>query len=150
MNKLSSKIYRFLYGRYGIDELYKFCIIIYFILIVLDFFIQSRILTSLELLLFIIIMYRSLSKNKRARSKENQKYLEIKNAITNKINIIKKRWNDRNTHMYKKCPKCQTTLRLPLKKGTHTVKCPKCKNRFEVKCRRNEKVKVEVIRKKKV
>ena len=47
-----------------------------------------------------------------------------------------------------KCPKCKKVLRLPLKKGTHTCKCPVCNNKFEVKCRRGEKVKVEVIKNK--
>ena len=50
--------------------------------------------------------------------------------------------------MYKKCIHCKTVLRLPLKKGVHTVKCPNCKKRFEVKCRRDEKIQVEVIKKK--
>ena len=48
--------------------------------------------------------------------------------------------------MYKKCPKCKQKLRLPLKKGIHTVKCPNCKEKFEVKCNRNEKVKVEIVK----
>lgn len=148
MNKLVSKLYKFLYGRYGIDELYKFSIVLYFILVIINLFLKSAIIEAIELLLFIIILYRSLSKNKKARKKENDKYLHIKNKISKKINLIKKRWNDRNTHMYKKCPKCKTILRLPLKKGNHTVKCPECKNRFQVKCRRCEKVKVEVIRNK--
>lgn len=30
--------------------------------------------------------------------------------------------------MYKKCPNCRQKIRLPLKKGKHTVKCPKCSN----------------------
>ena len=45
-----------------------------------------------------------------------------------------------------KCPKCKTVLRLPLKKGIHTCKCPTCHNKFEVKCKKNEKVKVKVIK----
>jgi uncharacterized C2H2 Zn-finger protein len=132
--------------RYGIDELYKFCIILYFILIIGNFIFNSFIITILELILLIIILYRSLSKNIYRRRIENNKYLDIKNSITRKIERYKKIIRDRNTHMYKKCPKCSTTLRLPLKKGRHIVKCPKCSNRFEVKCRRGEKVKVEVIK----
>ena len=44
------------------------------------------------------------------------------------------------------CPKCKQKIRLPLKKGTHTVKCPNCNNRFEVKCKKDEKIKVEVVK----
>lgn len=146
MGKFNNKLYNFMRGRYGADDLYKFCLIIYFILLVIDLFVKSNILTLLELLLLIFIFYRFFSKNTYKRRKENNKYLDIKNNIFGKGKQIKRRWNDRNTHIYKKCPKCKATLRLPLKKGVHTVKCPKCSNKFEVKCRRNEKVKVEVIR----
>jgi len=148
MNNLRNKLYKFLYGRYGVDELYKLGIIIYFILVLINIFYKSSIISLLETILFVAIMYRAFSKNIYKRKKENERYLKIKNRIINKFKNLKRRWNDRYTHMYKKCPKCKQTLRLPLKKGTHTVKCPKCENRFSVKCKRNEKVKVEVIRNK--
>lgn len=149
MNNLRNKLYKFLYGRYGIDELYKFGVLIYFILVIINIIFKSSIISLLETLLFILIMYRTFSKNHKARKKENEKYLSIKKKFITKIKKIQKRWSDRNTHMYKKCPKCKKTLRLPLKKGTHTVKCPNCENRFQVKCRKNEKIKVEIIKNKK-
>jgi hypothetical protein len=31
------------------------------------------------------------------------------------------------------CPHCKANLRLPRKKGKHSVVCPRCKERFEVK-----------------
>ena len=148
MNRFSKKLYRFFYGRYGPDELYKFCLILYFVLIIINFFITSQILTVIELLLLVVILYRSLSKNTIKRRKENEQFLKLKNKCSTMIKRWKKRWKDRNTHIYKKCPNCKTTLRLPLKKGTHTVKCPKCHHRFPVKCRRDEKIKVEVIKNK--
>ena len=51
-----------------------------------------------------------------------------------------------NKALYKRCPKCHQVLKLPLKKGTHTVKCPECGNSFTVKCNRNEVVKAEIIK----
>ena len=48
--------------------------------------------------------------------------------------------------MYKKCPNCKQKIRLPLKKGKHTVKCPNCSYKFEVKCRKDEKIKVEIVK----
>ena len=83
---------------------------------------------------------------KSKRSKENKKYLEIVGKIRGYFDYQKKKYKDRNTHMYKKCPKCRQKLRLPLKKGIHTVKCPSCKEKFEVKCRRNEKIEVEIVK----
>lgn len=36
-------------------------------------------------------------------------------------------------HCFRICPECQANIRLPKKKGKHTVVCPRCKCRFEVK-----------------
>ena len=148
MNKFINSLYKFMYGRYGVDELYKLGVVLWIILSIINIFINSRIITIIELLLIVIIIYRSLSKNIVKRKYENQVYLKLKKELKNKVNLIKRKWQDRNTHIYKKCPKCKTVLRLPLKKGRHTCKCPTCNNKFEVKCRRGEKVRVEVIKNK--
>lgn len=36
-------------------------------------------------------------------------------------------------HCFRICPECKANIRLPKKKGKHTVVCPRCKCRFEVK-----------------
>lgn len=33
---------------------------------------------------------------------------------------------------YATCPNCQATLRLPRQRGKHTVRCPRCGNRFGI------------------
>ena len=121
-----NKIYKFMDGRYGIDELYKFLLIICTILI--------------------LSTIRFLSKNKSKRQKENQIYIKIKNKIIKYYQYQKKRYQDHNTHIYRKCPKCKQKIRLPLKKGKHTVKCPNCQHHFIVKCPRNEKIKIEIVK----
>ena len=146
MNKFINKLQRFLNGRYGPDELYKFMLIICLMIIIINMFINSIILRILELIIFGLALFRFLSKNRYKRNKENKKYLEFINKIKNFFDYQKKKYNDRDTHMYKKCPKCKQKIRLPLKKGKHTVKCPNCKERFEVKCKKNEKIKVEIIK----
>lgn len=146
MNKFINKVQRFLNGRYGPDELYRFLLIICLIIIIVNMFVNSVILRVLELIVFGLALYRFLSKKKNKRSKENRKYLEFVGKIKGYFDYQKKKYKDRNTHMYKKCPKCRQKLRLPLKKGIHTVKCPSCKEKFEVKCRRNEKIEVEIVK----
>lgn len=143
---MNNKLRTFMIGRYGIDELYKVLSIVYFILILVNIFIKSKIITILEILLIIIIFYRFLSKNIKQRRKENDLYLKIKNKVVSIFNYNKKKYKDRNTHMYKKCPNCGQKIRLPLKKGKHTVKCPRCNYKFEVKCHKNEKIKVEIVK----
>ena len=148
MSKWQNRLYNFFYGRYGTDELYQFNLIVYLILLFINIFFNSMILFAIELILITFTFYRVLSRNVKRRTKENKFYLKIKNNIFNQFILMKRKWKDRNTHMYKKCIHCKTVLRLPLKKGVHIVKCPNCKKRFEVKCRRDEKIQVEVIKKK--
>ena len=144
--KFGDRYIKFMKDRYGIDELYKFLLLICFVLIVINTFISNNVIRLFEVLLIVIIFYRYMSKNIKLRKKENDKYLEIKDKIIKLFDYNKKKYKDRNTHMYKKCPKCKQKIRLPLKKGKHTVKCPNCGNRFDVACHKDEKIKVEIIK----
>lgn len=144
--KFGDRYIKFMKDRYGIDELYKFLLLICFVLLVINTFVSNNIIRLFEVLLNVIIFYRYMSKNIKLRKKENDKYLEIKDKIIKLFDYNKKKYKDRNTHMYKKCPKCKQKIRLPLKKGKHTVKCPNCGNRFDVACHKDEKIKVEIIK----
>lgn len=144
--KFGDRYIKFMKDRYGVDELYKFLLLICFVLIVINTFISNNIIRLFEVLLIVIIFYRYMSKNIKLRKKENDKYLEIKDKIIKLFDYNKKKCKDRNTHMYKKCPKCKQKIRLPLKKGKHTVKCPNCGNKFDVACHKDEKIKVEIIK----
>ena len=142
------KLQRFMIGRYGSDELYKFLFKLYIGLFIIDLFFYSRILNILELLVIFIMFYRFFSKKIYTRRKENDKYLELKGLFLKPFKNIKRNFNDRDYFVYKKCSKCKTTLKLPLphKMGIQRVKCPKCKYRIKFLCLRQEKV--EVIKKK--
>ena len=144
--KFGDRYIKFMKDRYGIDELYKFLLLICFVLLVINTFIGNNVIRLFEVLLIVIIFYRYMSKNIKLRKKENDKYLEIKDKIIKLFDYNKKKYKDRNTHMYKKCPKCKQKIRLPLKKGKHTVKCPNCGNKFDVACHKDEKIKVEIIK----
>lgn len=144
--KFGDRYIKFMKDRYGVDELYKFLLLICFVLLVINTFVSNNIIRLFEVLLIVIIFYRYMSKNIKLRKKENDKYLEIKDKIIKLFDYNKKKYKDRNTHMYKKCPKCKQKIRLPLKKGKHTVKCPNCGNKFDVACHKDEKIKVEIIK----
>ena len=149
MNNLQNKIYRFMYGRYGIDELYKFSLIVYIILLILNRFINSKIIYTLEWILIFTMMFRSFSKQTTKRKIENNKYLKIKKKIIKPFYDIKKNIKDKN-HIYKKCHHCKTILRLPLptKRGIKHSKCPTCKKRNTFLILR--KIKIEIIKNKKM
>lgn len=136
--KLKDKLYRFMYGRYGVDQLSKFMLNVYLFLALVSLFVPfivDVVLLPLSVILISLVFFRMLSKNIYKRQWENAKYLSIKRKFTEHFKYISNKWKFRKTHVYKKCPSCKCKLKLPRKKGTHTVKCPKCSNNFSVKIR---------------
>lgn len=148
MPSLKSIIWNF------IDELNRFLIIIDIILIIVSIFIKAFLLDLFKFIFLGLIIFRIASKNKIQRQKENKIYLKIVNTLTKPFKNIVRNFKDRKTHVYKKCSKCKTTLKLPLpnKRGINHAKCPECDNRvtlFTLRKKQEEKIKVEVIKKKK-
>lgn len=134
MNRFKNAMYNFFQGRYGIDELYKFFFIAFIVIWLLNSFVKSQILYYLGLIICIFMIYRMFSRNFEKRQKENMKYIEIRRKVTGKIKLQKKKWDDRKTHIYRKCPNCKAEIRLPNKKGKHVCTCPCCKKDFDVMC----------------
>ena len=132
-----------MYGRYGGDTLNKVLLGVY-VAVVLIFSIVSMTLTffpgvpdvvdtvltlvymALSILLIVVIFFRIFSRNIQKRRRENDRFCGF-------FKLIRNRFRDRKTHVYRKCPKCKAVLRLPKAKGKHTVVCPRCKERFGVK-----------------
>lgn len=133
-----------MYGRYGMDELYRFLLYLYIILVCISLFLKVPHLFFLELLVFLFMFYRVFSKDIKRRKKENKIYLDIRNKIGKPFLNMKRNWNDRNDFVYKKCRHCKTTLRLPLpsERGIKHATCPKCKRGLKVLCLRKEKIEI--------
>lgn len=132
------KIAQFLYSRYiyyGIDLLTKILAVVCIILSVINLLLGSFIVYIVETALFLWMFIRLFSRNITARQKENQITLNYINKIKGKFALKTRMRNDRQTHIYKKCPHCSVMLRLPRRPGEHTVNCPRCKNNFKVKVR---------------
>lgn len=130
---LRERFARFMMGRYGVDRLYYFLLSLCFILIVINLFADSLIVSLIETAIFIYAVYRVLSRNIYKRQQENEKFIKLAEKPNKYINLQKCKIRDRKTHVYKRCPSCRNNLRLPRQKGKHTVVCPCCKNRFDVK-----------------
>ena len=134
MNKLKAAIYRFMYGRYGGDTLNRVLLWCYvglmIVHLVMSVFVNNAYVTLavwlVSLVLVGIVFYRMLSRNIAKRRRENEKF-------TGFFKLWRNKFRDRKTHVYRKCPSCHITLRLPKAKGKHNVVCPKCKNRFSVR-----------------
>ena len=130
--RFKEKLVRFMAGRYGGDQLNNFLLIIVMLMIAVNVFVNSYILWIVYLLLWGWSIFRMMSRNIYKRQAENAKFLKLWNPVKGWFKLVKNKWRDRTTHVYKKCPKCKAVLRLPKKKGNHTVKCPKCGNRFDI------------------
>ena len=89
-----------------------------------------------------------LSKNITARQKENNIFKKITNFIFKPFENLKRNIKDKE-HVYKKCPKCKTVLKLPLpsKKGIQKAKCPKCKKSLTLFTFKEEKIEIITNRK---
>lgn len=127
---------RFFIGRNGPDKLGNVCFIAAVILAVLDLFLPnvtaSSVLYGASFLLLSYALFRSLSRNVGKRQEENRKFLRKFKRIGQWFRTFRSRLTDRS-HAFRKCPECKSQLRLPRRKGRHTVLCPRCGCRFEVK-----------------
>ena len=126
------RIAGYMVGRYGIDRMYHFLLAVCTILILINIFVNSLILSIIEIGLFVYTFYRVLSRNVYKRQQENEKFIKFIDKPKKFFNLQKCKVRDRKTHVYRRCPSCKSNLRLPREKGKHTVVCPCCKNRFDV------------------
>lgn len=132
-----------MYGRYGHDTIGRVIFISYVVVVVatsvaeiiMGFTLSKGHIAPLivwiayfviSTLLIVTMLCRMFSRNIAKRRRENEKFCGFFKLWKNKI-------RDRKTHVYRKCPSCKAVLRLPKAKGKHTVVCPRCKNRFEVR-----------------
>lgn len=129
----------FMQGRYGLDTLNKFLIGLSFVLYIINIFVFNRLAHFIILLVIMLVVallvFRVLSRNIVGRSAENRAFLKVYEPVKKWITFNIRRFKDRETYRYRKCPACKASLRVRNKKGVHTVRCPKCKYEFKTKIR---------------
>lgn len=122
---------RFMYGRYGSDELniglLVTAVIVSLLHSILTLFLgSSRIFaTIVSPLLYLLVLallgfdlLRTFSRNIYARQKENRWFRQLWTRIKDRKN------------RYFRCPKCKQMVRVPRKKGKINIRCPKCGEKF--------------------
>ncbi|MEG2117770.1 MAG: hypothetical protein RRY76_01050 [Clostridia bacterium] len=130
---LKEKFAKFMYGRYGNDKFNIALLVLFFVLWFVNLFVSSKIIYVLTLLIIVYQLFRTFSRNTFKRQRENIAFLKIWNKIWPKIKLFFKRIKDITKFRYRTCPSCKAVLRLPRKRGTHSTRCPKCGNSFDVK-----------------
>ena len=127
------RLAQFMAGRRGSDELYRFLLVVWACLAVVNIFLNSVLVGGIALAVGIYAIYRAMSRNLYKRSHENDVYLKMTKGIRDRFSLMRCKFRDRKTHAYRKCSSCKSVLRLPKQKGKHTAKCPRCGNRFDVR-----------------
>ena len=127
---MKEKFYRFMQGRYGIDQLNSFLMIVCVICFIVNMFIGSIVLTFIAYGTWLFVIFRMFSKNIYVRNRENDKYLNFFSPLSRwlKLKLMSKQ---DPSNKYFSCPKCKQMVRVPKGHGTVVVTCPNCQNKFE-------------------
>ena len=139
MNRFRYKLYEFMQGRRGMDQLNHF--LIRAALIMLLVALLCRRITILYILtyyggLFILLYgyFRMLSRNSYKREMENNKFLAWRYKRNQKRGYQQQYQNvDFERFVYFQCPSCGQKMRAPRKKGKIRIQCHSCGTSFEKK-----------------
>lgn len=133
MGNFRNKMMTFMYGRYGVDELYYGLFALSILIAVVNMFVGSLVLYLVGVISLGFMVFRCFSRKYDRRRRENMVFLKMWKPIKSWFVLQKDRFRDRKTARYRKCTGCKAIIKLPNKKGSHSVRCPKCGERFGVR-----------------
>ena len=125
-------IQRFMYGRYGMDQLNIALLLVYLVLYLISGLFRSHTLRLLSFLCLITVTVRFFSRRADQRREENARFLNAVGPLLRRYNVNKSRRQDKD-HSYFKCPNCGQQLRVPKGKGKISITCRSCGASFEEK-----------------
>ena len=136
---MKQKIAKFMYGRYGNDQLNRALSVLILLLLIVSFFFgfsetgstARSFLLVIVLALLIYTYFRMLSKNLSARRAENAKFLAKTARLRDWWQLRRDMWNQRKEYKFFKCPSCKAVMRVPKGKGKIRIICKKCGTAFE-------------------
>lgn len=126
---MKEKMYKFMYGRYGNDQLNRFLIVVSLILWIISIF-TTGFLGLIAVVLIGYSYFRMFSRNIYKRADENTRYLQMTYKIKGFTGRLRRDMATRKTHHIYSCPQCRQRIRIPKGKGRIAVRCPKCSTEF--------------------
>lgn len=152
----------FMRDRYGVDDLSTALGAAGVVLTLVGTIFNLRAVSIVALIVLVIALLRSFSKNAAARRGENEAFQRMlaklpvvgerfggprggaarsaraagpgaADDLKRQARTAKKMWKERKTKSFIKCPNCGTMLSVPKGKGKIIVTCPKCHARMEAK-----------------
>ena len=133
---MRERLFRFMQGRYGMDQLGRVILIFSAVMMVFSVILSrigmiSLILNVLGMGGLLITWVRMLSRNFTARSAENRKYLQLTEGLRRRIGKEKYMMAQRKAYHIYKCPQCAQKIRSPRGDGRKIeIECPKCHTKF--------------------
>ena len=135
MSKFRNALYRFMYGRNGVDALSWALVVLEVVLSLLSSFIHvrgvSQALYFVSTALMFVVLLRIFSRNLARRQAENAKFLTWWTPKANAIRGARARRADK-AHKYVRCS-CGAYCRVPRGVGKVELTCPKCGRKKVVK-----------------
>ena len=129
---IRNALQRFMYGRYGNDQLNLFLMGIYLFLFFLAALTDAGLFSLLGEILLLLALFRMLSRNLAKRSEENRKFMTKATQALHWLRLRRNMLKDKE-HRYFRCPNCSQQLRVPRGKGKITVTCRSCGASFQEK-----------------
>lgn len=129
---MRAMIQRFMYGRYGNDQLNWFLLVFYLVLYVLASITELSLIYLLANVSIFLAFFRTLSRNISRRREENAKFMKVAAPAIRWFKLRSTMAKDKE-HRYFKCPNCGQQLRVPKGKGKVTITCRSCGVSFEEK-----------------
>ena len=122
-------------GRYGMDDLNRCLYWSFLVLFILELIIPFRPVKAglgwVTLAIIIWATFRMFSRNIPKRYSENLKFLDMTAGLRRAMRLNRRKFDDRKTYRYFKCPGCGQEVRVPKGKGRIRITCPKCHQSFE-------------------
>lgn len=131
--KIKSALVQWMYGRNGMDQLnlallwgyIGICLVGMILSAVTKWGLLSLILDVVLWALFLLILFRTFSKNLYKRREENSRWVNWCWRVKNGRQNARARHADKE-HRYFTCKNCKTICRVPVGKGKIIITCPKC------------------------
>ena len=135
MSKFRNALYRFMYGRNGVDALSWALVVLEVVLSLLSAFIHvrgvSQALYFVSTALMFVVLLRIFSRDLARRQAENAKFLTWWTPKANAIRGARARRADK-AHKYVRCS-CGAYCRVPRGVGKIELTCPKCGRKKVIK-----------------
>ena len=135
MNKFRDALYRFMYGRNGVDALNWALFAVELVLSLLSSFVRVQAVAAtlyfLSVVLMFIVLIRIFSRNLTQRRAENARFLSWWAPKMDAMRGAKARRADK-AHKYVRCS-CGAYCRVPKGVGKVELTCPKCGRKTVIK-----------------